>query len=363
MSEHQAMKALLRDRWGADREEAQARRIARTLHRRRRARQLVASATVAATVACIVAVARSMTADLPPLRFADGSTSAPLGAQTRLVALVDTPRRVTVSLEQGAALFDVVPDPQRTFRVEAGAVVVEVVGTRFTVERLPTHVRVAVERGLVRVSGQLLAEGQSGLFPVAGPPKVDVGTSPRESAEDLPPRPRELERAPARRAGPTSPPDAATPPSHADWRALARRGDFEVAWGRLEAGALVRDESSELLLASDVARLTRHPNQAVAYLRRLLASHRDDPRAPLAAFTLGRVLLDELGWPRDAAAAFATARALDAGGPLAEDALGREVEAWSRAGDPDRARELAEQYLASYPGGARASSVRRHGGL
>jgi len=50
-----------------------------------------------------------------------------------------------------------------------------------------------------------------------------------------------------------------------------------------------------------------------------------------AAFTLGRVLLDELGRPSEAVDAFPLARS--SGGPLAEDALAREVEALSRAGE------------------------------
>ena len=48
---------------------------------------------------------------------------------------------------------------------------------------------------------------------------------------------------------------------------------------------------------------------------------------------------------------------------LAEDALAREVEAAGRAGDKRRARALAEEFVARYPDGRRASAVRRAGGL
>ncbi|MEO7092617.1 MAG: hypothetical protein ABI175_05150, partial [Polyangiales bacterium] len=88
-----------------------------------------------------------------------------------------------------------------------------------------------------------------------------------------------------------------------------------------------------------------------------------DPRAPLAAFTLGRVLLEELGQPGQAAEAFAKARALGGAGPLAEDALAREVEAWWRAGATDKAHERAEEYVKVYPKGLRIRSVRKYGGL
>jgi transmembrane sensor len=126
---------------------------------------------------------------------------------------------------------------------------------------------------------------------------------------------------------------------------------------------IVRDDVGDLLLAADVARMSHHPAQAVDPLRRAVGSHRSDPRAPLAAFTLGRVLLDELGRPREAADAFADARALAPGGPLAEDALAREVEAASRAGDASRANARAQLYVTTYPSGARIRSVRRYGGL
>ena len=97
-------------------------------------------------------------------------------------------------------------------------------------------------------------------------------------------------------------------------------------------------------------------------LRKIVESHRSDPRAPLAAFTLGRVLLMELGQPRQAAAAFAEARALAPDGPFAEDALAREVEAWAKAGDGAKARARAQDYLRAYPSGRRVPAVRALGG-
>ena len=44
--------------------------------------------------------------------------------------------------------------------------------------------------------------------------------------------------------------------------------------------------------------------------------------------------------------AFATARQLAPNGSLAQDALAREVEAWSKAGRPDDAYRAARQYVA-----------------
>jgi len=89
--------------------------------------------------------------------------------------------------------------------------------------------------------------------------------------------------------------------------------------------------------------------------------YRGDVRAPLAAFTLGRILLYQLGRPAEAADAFALVRKILPAGPLSSDALAREAEAADRAGLKERARGLAEEYGHKYPSGRRLESVRRYG--
>ena len=113
------------------------------------------------------------------------------------------------------------------------------------------------------------------------------------------------------------------------------------------------------MLAADAARLSGHPEQAVGYLRRVSTEHSSDSRAPLAAFTLGRLLLSQLGRPGEAAEAFALARRLRPAGSLSEDALAREAEARQRAGSGSRARALASEYLTSYPRGKHHSTMQR----
>ncbi|HEX2659761.1 MAG TPA: hypothetical protein VHU40_15860 [Polyangia bacterium] len=124
------------------------------------------------------------------------------------------------------------------------------------------------------------------------------------------------------------------------------------------------DESAEgLIHAADEARRAGKAADAVPLLQRLLREHPADVRAPLAAFTLGRVLLAQLRRPGEAADAFALARRLAPHGALAGDALAREVEASARAGDAARAARLAADYVAAYPHGQRREAVRRWGGL
>jgi transmembrane sensor len=286
----------------------------------------------------------------------------------------------SVALEQGSAWFSVERNPSRVFRVSAGAVDVEVLGTRFLVERMGPRVHVAVDHGRVRVrwpqGSRELTAGQSAWFPPPPePPPAPAEPPPAQEPAPEPPPPPPLPSAPVRsgehRAVPPREPHrepAASPQPlptpEKSWQQLAQDGDYDKAWEALErTPTALRDDPAELLLAADVARLSHHPEGALSPLSQVLDRHPDDPRAPLAAFTLGRVLLEELGRPREAAAAFARVRALSSTSPLAEDALAREVEAWSRAGDTAQARRLAQDFVRLYPAGQRLRAVRYFGGL
>jgi transmembrane sensor len=149
----------------------------------------------------------------------------------------------------------------------------------------------------------------------------------------------------------------------AAWRSLGQSGDYEGAYRLLAQGTAVEDDSEALMDAADAARLSGHSEAAVAYLRKVLGDHRAAPVAPLAAFTLGRVLLERLGQPSEAADAFAIARTIAPQGSLAQDALAREVEALSKAGRPHEAYQRAQQYVESYPEGRRLRAVQLYGGL
>lgn len=302
----------------------------------------------------------------PPLdgviHFDDGSVAAPLSPSSVVRAAEVRPTAVLINVERGAAHFEVTPNPARVFRVVSAGVLVEVIGTGFVVERRDTTVHVAVEHGRVRVhwsNGDTeLGSGEARDIPIVAAPPTAIALAPAEDAGAA-----TSPTAPS--ASPTPPaPSAAARPRGA-WRSLAGSGDFDRAYAALKAegAAGVRDEPAELLLASDVARLSHHAAEAVAPLQRVIDSFPGDPRAPLAAFTLGRVLLDELGRPADAARVFARTRSLASSGPLAEDALAREVESLWRAGETSLARGRAEEYVARYPGGVKLRSVRKYGGL
>jgi transmembrane sensor len=262
----------------------------------------------------------------------------------------------------------VTPGKKRSFRVLAGPYTVAVVGTVFTVAISPTEVSVQVERGAVRVPGR------KGIGPVGAGDRVALPLAKAEPAaasepSQEPAEPEQLEQAEVAREpahvaphrGATRPPQ----PSDPSWRQLAHQGQYAKAYERLQAEGpeAVHNDAGDLLLVADVARLSGHPSAAEAALRRVLRHHGGDARAPLAAFTLGRLLLNDYGRPADAARAFSRARQLAPRGVLAQDALAREVECRARAGQKELARSLAEQYRKTYPAGQRTKTVEHYGGL
>jgi transmembrane sensor len=230
--------------------------------------------------------------------------------------------------------FEVTKNPSREFVVVAGPVRVRVVGTRFRVQRAGERTRVSVSEGKVEVQeGALrsyLEAGESRFFPSPTPVALEAAAAAPAAAA----RARFLE--------------------------LARGGELKAAYQVMsQSPSAVGSGAEDLMLAADAARVTGHPEQAVGYLRRVTSEHGGDSRAPLAAFTLGRLLLSQLGRPAEAADAFALTRRLRPAGSLSEDALAREVEARAASGATARSRALAGDYLARYPRGKHLATMQR----
>ena len=378
--------------WSAEREREVRARLDRAIVRRKR-RQVVATAAsallmlVAALVfwsrgvgpdKSLTRVAARATAALPLLHFEDGSTVTAASTDARAEPIEVGPELVSTRLTAGAARFSVTPNPKRLFRVMARDVTVTVLGTIFTVAIEPTDVRVRVERGRVRVAWPAgeheLTVGEEVVVPSGTeamaapiPTQLDVPGAGHDVTPESIGSASRPERPATESALNAAPRHIVDRSAHAtvSWRALAEDGDYAAAFAQMTSDGpnAVQDEPGDLLLAADVARLGGHPEKAVAPLQLVVSAHASDSRAPLAAFTLGRTLLDQLGRPREAAQAFATARRLDLHGALAQDALAREVESWSRAGEATLAHERATEYVERYPKGRRLAAVRRLGGL
>jgi hypothetical protein len=257
-------------------------------------------------------------ASLPsPLVLSDRSRVQPGDAGTELSVVEDSPTNMRVKLTRGRGHFEVAPGTERVFSVMAGGVEVTVLGTVFDVEVVADRVGVDVERGSVRVNWKLgaaeLTAGQSGWFP---PLVVD-------ERRDTPPR------APGPPAAAASSAEASAPESA---QSLLKQADAARAGGNAALGAQL--------------------------LRRVLREHAKDPRASLAALTLGRLLLNDLHRPAEAAAAFAQVELHAPGSPFADDALAHQAEAWQAAGQAVRAQQLASSYLNRYPAGRHARHMR-----
>lgn len=349
------------------------------------------------------------------LRLEDGSTAVATAPDARVEPVEIGATVASMRLLSGSARFSVTPNKNRTFVVLARDVTITVLGTVFSVNLEPGGVRVTVERGRVHVAWpageRVLHLGEEAFIPdtptsderagaaeaqpngdrtpsdseraqaaseavpqegEAAPADGERAQNDGERAHDAPPQGGTTEPTPGAALGPSPKKQPAQAPAAgraasdgASWRTLAEDGDYSSAYKLMQSGGsgMVRDEPGDLLLAADVARLSGHPERAIGPLQRVVGKHAGDSRAPLAAFTLGRTLLDQLGRPREAATAFSTARRLEPRGAMAQDALAREVESWSRAGEASIARERAEAYVSLYPKGRRLGAVRRLGGL
>lgn len=351
-------------------DEARQARVRAEIDGRVRRRSLAPVAIAACVVLAVgglwlrarTSVAPSAAHAVAPLVLADGSRAQVLDPRGELQVVRATDREVVLRLQRGRARFSVTHRDARVFRVEVGSLAVQVLGTTFDVERLDDgRARVLVSEGRVRVlwpeHHRDVSAGESGEFPqsnvAADTTAIEPVAEPRvEPVADAQVAPSAVARSVATVVRPRVEPNT--------WRALAESGRYDDAWRAIEpVSARSIDTVNDLLLASDVARLSGHGEQATGYLREVLRSHAEDPRAAMAAFTLGRVLIDELGRPREAAEAFARVATLDRSQTFAEDALARQVEAWSRAGDAERARAAGEEYLRRFPDGRSTRRVRR----
>jgi transmembrane sensor len=331
----------VKDATEVDWSDARAQRVERSMQRRGRRQKVVRRASQLALAAAFVVAAGAwwrVHSTRAVVAIAPATTTEPtpaLAATTSFPSV--TPKSPDFAVEStpdglvmhGRGAFTA---GDQVVVVRCGDATIRGSNATFEVEREGDRAHVTVVRGHVIVAWSIdsasLEAGDSGSFPkiTSAPPKVE--TQPR-------------------------------------WRALALAGSYDSAYVELAKSgpASVRDEPADLFLAADVARLSKHSADAERPLERLVSFFPSDARAPLAAFTLGRVRLEELGHPREAAAAFARARALAPQGPLAEDALAREVESLSRAGDSSAAHDLAVDYLRSYPEGRRTTAVKKFGSV
>jgi hypothetical protein len=252
-------------------------------------------------------------------RFTVGDSVIDAGSDTSVEVKQDTNGTTTLTLARGSVDCDVMPRPNRPpFRVIAGDVTVEVVGTRFEVSRTDKVIRVDVARGKVKVHGngeqRMLEAGESWSSAT-----VVVVNPPAAEAPVVVKQPEPIEP-PTENARPAKPVVQVTP---------------EQAW---KTAQRIKDETK----------------RARAY--RAVANGNHAYAAP------SLLNLAELQAKTDLDAALATLDELKRRFPTstnAEDAAWLRVEVLRDADRIDEAKQAAGEYLQAFPQGTYAKLAAR----
>lgn len=332
------------------------------------------------------------------IEFSDETTFvlAP-NTHARVLEAGDSEARIVI--ERGSTNVKVTHAADRTWSVLVGPFDVRVVGTKFDVawdvERETFSIRLF--EGAVEVSGPLL----DGSRPVRAGEALTVSLQESraelvleepedgheesiarvadESAIEATPIEQTVEQAPAEEPsleapaeersigaspvpGETERADQATPPeapAAPAWQALASEGRYRDAIAAADVEAILRDaEPRELLRFGDVARLGARPDIAERAYRAVRTRAPAGSRGANAAFALGRLAFDSAHDYVAAAEWFRTYLREAPGGALAQEALGRQMEAEARAGNAAGAAQTASRYLERHPDGPHAGLAR-----
>ena len=209
----------------------------------------------------------------------DDGSRLELAPQTHMRSGKGAADRVELGVDRGRATFDVKPGGARAWVIDAGPVVVRVLGTRFTVAR----------------------DGARAAAPASPEPT------------------------PAPTPTPTPTPTPALAPA-------------------------------DPMTQADALRRQGRPTEAATTLRAL--SDSGDRRAPLAAFTLGKIHAEDLHDPAGSARWFERAIALGLPSGLDEEAHARAVECYARAGMRADTARAAARYEARFPQGRHLARVK-----
>ncbi len=302
-----------------------------------------------------------------PLRFSDGSVVVfRPGAQARVARLTDNGAELL--LDRGRLELDVEHTGVARWSVAAGPFTVRVTGTRFEAEWSPHDRSLSVQM----IEGSVIVEGPSlghGLA-LRGGEQLKVGVDSPPIVTRIGPVATSIEQVPAAQA---AVPDLGTPAAseripgpvdrpHGSWFELAESGryaDAVVAAEREGFSRLCRQlDAGSLLALGDAARYASSPERARQAFVSLVKRFPRDQRSYDALFALGRLEL-EVGDPSVAAMWFERYLSVARHQPLGEEAAGRLMEIYSRAGDWEHAVRVARDYLDRHPDGLRAGLARK----
>ncbi|MDF2691961.1 MAG: hypothetical protein K0S65_344 [Labilithrix sp.] len=315
-----------------------------------------------------------------PITFSDGSQLrlSPT-AKVRVAEVARVGARVLV--ESGTVHVSVVHREETRWAVEAGPFEVRVTGTSFDVVYDPASSGLVVRmtEGTVFVRGcdllgdegrrlttgeQLRVSCRDRSMSVSSTDAVPIDALTASAAPSAAPAPAAVRspNAPALAVASADHPKA-TGAEAQSVVTLARQGAHAEALAAAEThgfGATCDALSGpELLLLADAGRYAGRFDRATEALEATRRRFAGSDAAGTAAFELGRIAMDvrhELGTAGDHFETYLRERP---SGSFAREALGRAIEARSRAGDSARAERLAVRYLATYPDGPHAKLARK----
>jgi hypothetical protein len=299
-----------------------------------------------------------------PLEFSEGSRLfLHEGGRMRVLSLAPEAARVLV--EDGVLDVSVVPNKARKTRwdFEAGPYRVKVTGTKFRMafDSRNQSFNLFTQEGQVIVSGGCQQLSQK----VSAGESIDWTCPPRKPE----PLPLGLEEEASPESSPGEQPRAeaqdltrAMPGAQQAWRGLLAAGRLSDGLASAKRYGFPRAcrlaTSKELLTLADAARLFGSTADAVAPLRVLRQRFAGTPDAATAAFRLGLIAFERERDYHEASQWFETYLRDQPSGPLMGDSFGRLMQARWRAGDKQRARSDAQQYLRRFPEGPYASEAR-----
>jgi len=265
------------------------------------------------------------------VRLAEGVTVA-LDARTRVHFVRIQRDAVRVDLERGGMKVEA-PAAKRSIVVDAAGYEIRA-QQRVLVQRLAFAIEVRAERGdaeVVAPEGAVysIREGETwkGALGEALAPAASSSAAAAASVATM-----------------------ATPPQPARTPPVAAAGPSVVPGVQPESARALFEEAQR-------ARTEGRTTEAARLFDKLRSTYRQDPRAGLSAFELGRLRLEALGDARGAEDAFRDAVALAPGSPFREDAEARLVQALAREGDHAGCLAASQAYLAKYPHGAYRKAV------
>jgi TolA-binding protein len=314
------------------------------------------------------------------LVFAEGTEFVLMpGTRGRLRAVDSTGARITI--ERGAASFQVTPRSDAKWLVDVGPFLVTVKGTAFTVswDAAKERFELRLQHGQVSVTGPIAGGAiplRAGQRLVINLPKEEIviteqnpeeawlGAPPAESTQpstDLPIEARPATEFAGQGTVPSLPVGGKTN-GRRTWAEALASGDWDRILSDVDhmgvKRTLAEASSEELFVLADAARYRRRTGLAREALLAERKRFPESARALDAVFMLGRLEeLNERGVKR-AVAWYEEYLVQAPSGTYASEALGRRMIATNKLEGAARAQPVAEEYLRRFPGGTYAGAAR-----